>query len=145
MSKQNHSIALPSAVRSERHLFIGGAGVPEDLSGSPARAPDRASTKPSASPVRAAHAEFVATLAGHPPRSIPLDVDAADLEDRADHLSKVLRALSAYVAVILDDTAQNIPGRVDFEDVGTALADLASDVTGAIQLAADAMAAGRVA
>ena len=70
-----------------------------------------ASAKPSTSPVRAAHAEFVAALAGHPPRPIPLDADAIDLEDRADHLGKVFSALSAYVAVILDDTAQNVPGR----------------------------------
>ena len=71
---------------------------------------DGASAKPSASPVRAAHAEFVAALAGHPPRPIPIDADAIDLEDRADHLDKVFGALSVYVAVILDDTAQNIPG-----------------------------------
>ena len=30
-----------------------------------------ASAKPSTSPVRAAHAEFVAALAGHPPRTDP--------------------------------------------------------------------------
>ena len=98
----------------------------------------------SASPVRAAHAEFVAALAGHPPRTIPLDADAIDLEDRADHLDKVFSALSVYVAVILDDTAQNVPGSLDLRDAEGILADLASDLTGAIQLAADDMA-GRLA
>ena len=57
-----------------------------------------ASAKPSTSPVRAAHAEFVAALAGDPPRPIPIDADVVDLEDRADHLNKVLSALSAYMA-----------------------------------------------
>ena len=103
-----------------------------------------ACAKPSTSPVRAAHAEFVAALAGHPPRPIPLDADAIDLEDRADHLDKVFSALSVYVAVILDDTAQNVPGRLDLRDAEGVLADLASDLTGAIQHAADDMA-GRLA
>jgi hypothetical protein len=99
---------------------------------------------PCTSLVCAAHAEFVAALVGHPPRTIPLDADAIDLEDRADHLSKVLGALSAYVAVILDDTAQNVPGRLDLSHIEAVLADLASDVTGTIQHAAEDIA-GRVA
>jgi hypothetical protein len=79
-------------------------------------------------------------LAGHPPRPIPLEADALDLEDRADHLNTVFSALSVYVTVILDDTAQNVPGRLDLRDAEGVLADLASDVTGAIQHAADDMA-----
>jgi hypothetical protein len=110
----------------------------------PSQPCDRAGAKPPASPVRAAHAEFIAALAGHPPRPIPLDADAIDLEDRADHLNKVLVALSVYVTVILDDTAQNVPGGLDLSYIEAVLADLASDVTGTIQHAADEMA-GRVA
>ncbi len=118
----------------------------EDTSGKPNgfQPCDRPSAKLAGSPVLAAHAEFVAALAGHPPHTIPLDADAIDLEDRADHLNKVLRALSVYVAVILDDTAQNVPGTLDLPDIEAVLADLASDVTGNIQHAADGMA-GRVA
>jgi hypothetical protein len=93
----------------------------------------------SADPVGAAHAEFVAALAGHPPQTIPLDADAVDLEDRAEHLGKVLGALSVYLAVILDDTAQNLPGRLDLADVEAILADLASDMIGTIQHAAEGM------
>ena len=106
----------------------------------PSQPCDRASLKSSASPVCGAHAEFVAVLAGHPPRPIPLDADAIDLEDRAAHVSKVIGALSVYVTVILDDTAQNVPGSLDLRDAEGVLADLASDVTGAIQNAADDMA-----
>jgi hypothetical protein len=106
------------------------------ITGAYARAPSN--------PVCAAHAEFVAALAGHPPQTIPLDADAIDLEDRADHLSEVLSALSDYLAVILDDTAQNVPGRIDFRHIEAVLADLASDVIGTIQHAAEDMA-GRVA
>jgi hypothetical protein len=66
--------------------------------------------------------------------------DAIDLEDRADHLGHLFWALSVYVAVVLDDTAQNVPGRLDLRDAEAILADLASDMTGAIQKAADDMA-----
>jgi hypothetical protein len=152
--------------QTDRHSFIGGSDTrigddeaallglwrekrgeaePEDLSGKPSSTQpcDRAGAEPSASPVCAAHAELVAALTGHPPRTIPLDADAIDLEDRADHLDKVLGALSTYVAIILDDTAQNTPGRLDLRDAEAVLADLASDLSGTIQLAADGMA-GRV-
>jgi hypothetical protein len=100
--------------------------------------------RPSPSPVGAAHAEFVSALARDPPRTIPVDADAIDLEDRTDHLSKVFSALSVYLAVIIDDTAQNVPGRLDLPDIEAILADLTSDVTGTIQHAAESMS-GRVA
>jgi hypothetical protein len=48
------------------------------------------------------------------------------------------------LAVILDNSAQNVPGSLDLRDVEVILADLASDLTGTIQLAGDRMA-GRVA
>jgi hypothetical protein len=99
---------------------------------------------PCTSLVCAAHATFVAALAARPPQTIPLDADAIDLKERADHLEKVLSALSVYVTVILDDAAQNVPGGLDLRDAEAMLADLASDVTGTIRLAADDMA-GRVA
>ena len=41
---------------------------------------------------------------------------------------------------LLDDTVQNVPGGLDLRHFDAALSDLVSDVTGAIQLAADAMA-----
>jgi hypothetical protein len=114
----------------------------EGISGKdcPTRPSDRAIGKPSVSSVCAVHAQFLAALAGHPPRPIPIDADGFDLEDRADHLSKVFSALSVYLAVLLDDTAQNVPGGLDLRDAEGVLADLASDLTGTIQRAADSMA-----
>jgi hypothetical protein len=116
-----------------------------DISGKPLRSQSRdLACAEKSNPVCAAHAEFVSILAGHPPRLIPLQADALDFEDRADHLNTVLSALSVYVTVILDDTAQNVPGSLDLRDAEAVLTDLRSDVTGAIQYAADGMA-GRVA
>jgi hypothetical protein len=94
-------------------------------------------------PVCVAHAEFVAALMGHPPRPIPIDADTLDLEERANHLDQVLGALSSYVTLILDDAAQNVPGGLDLPHIEAVLTDLASDVAGAIQLAAEGLE-GRV-
>jgi hypothetical protein len=123
-----------------------GEAEPENVSGEPcpAQPQGRASANSTASPVRAAHDAFVTALAGHPPQPIPVDADAIDLEDRADHLDKLLGALSVYLTVILDDTAQNSPGRLDLRDAEAILADLGSDLTGAIQHAANGMT-GRLA
>ena len=62
------------------------------------------------SPVRQAHTEFIAALAGNVPHPIYAGANAEDLDGRADHLEKVFGALHAYLAVLIGDTAQNIPG-----------------------------------
>jgi hypothetical protein len=98
------------------------------------------STAPVGGPVRTAYAEFLAALGEHPPRPIPIIADSIDLQDRADHLKNVFGGLAAYLTVILDDTAQNTPGRLDLCDAEALLADLASDLSGAIQRAAEEMA-----
>ena len=98
-----------------------------------------AGVKPSTNPVRAAHAEFIAAVAGHPPWSMPLHPDASDLEDRAEHLKTVLNALSIYVTAILENTAQDVPGGLDLRQIDALLYDLASEVAGTIRHAADAL------
>ena len=101
------------------------------------------STIPAGCHVEAAYTELLGALAAHPPRRIPIEADSIDLQDRADHLNAVFGGLGAYLALVLDDTAQNAPGGLDLTDAEAILADLASDLTGAIQRAADEMA-GRV-
>jgi hypothetical protein len=129
------------ATQSGRRSFVGGSDASVIVMDTDqVRREKPRGAEPEAGPVRAAHAEFVRVLVGKPPRTIPLMADAIDLEDRADHLGQVFWALSAYVTVVLDDTAQNVPGRLDLRDAEGVLADLASDVTGAIQKAADDMA-----
>src|SRR5258706_15396716 len=64
----------------------------------------------STSPVRLAHIEFVATLAGHVPHPIYADVDSEGLARRAEQLEKVFAAVHVYLPPIIADTAHNIPG-----------------------------------
>jgi hypothetical protein len=61
----------------------------------------------STNPVRAAHTELVAALAGNTPRPIRSDCEA--LEDRADHLQKVFAALYVYISAIIGEIAEKIP------------------------------------
>src|SRR5439155_13470940 len=92
----------------------------------------------STSPVRLAHAEFVAALASNIPQPIFAVVDADDLDGRADHLEKVFAALRVYLAVIIGDTAQNIPGGTpDRRYLDNLFQDLSADAVGVIRNAAE--------
>ena len=56
----------------------------------------------------------------------------------------MLKALSAYLTTILDDTAENLPGGLDLGQVNDLLSDLRSDVAGTLRNAAEGLP-GRVA
>jgi hypothetical protein len=86
-----------------------------------------------------AHAALVAALIKDPPRPIPIHARAIDLEDRADHLKRMLNAVTIYVTAILDDTAENVPGGLDLRPIEALLSDLASEVNGTLHNAADAL------
>jgi hypothetical protein len=94
----------------------------------------------STNPVRLAHVEFVAALAGNIPHPICADVDSDDLGGRADHLEKMFAALHVYLSAIIADTAQNIPGgRLDRRYLDNMFRDLSADTVGAVRNAADEM------
>jgi hypothetical protein len=63
-------------------------------------------------PVRAAHTEFVAALAGNVPHPIHSDGHSEDLEGRAYHLEKVFAALHVYLSAIIAETAQDVPASI---------------------------------
>src|SRR5437763_26058 len=90
-------------------------------------------SKSSVGGLRAAHARFVADLAGQLPRPIPLIPTPADFEHRAEYLNRVLEAVSMYVTHVLEDTAENVSGGLDLRDIQAAFSDLGSDVRGKIQ------------
>ena len=94
----------------------------------------------STSPVRQAHTELVAALAGNVPHPIYAGANADDLDGRADHLEKVFGALHAYLAAIIADTAQNIPGgALDRRYLDNLFQDMSADAVGAIRNAAEEM------
>ena len=94
----------------------------------------------STSPVRLAHIELVAALAGNVPHPIYADVDSEDLDDRAEHLDKVFAALHIYLTAIIADTAQNVPGgTLDRRYLDNLFRDLSADALCVIRNAADEM------
>jgi hypothetical protein len=94
----------------------------------------------STNPVRAAHTEFLAALAGNAPHPIRSDGDSEDLEGRADHLEKVFAALHVYLTAIIADTAHNIPGgSLDRRYLDNVFQDLSADALGIIRNAAEEM------
>jgi hypothetical protein len=91
----------------------------------------------STNPVRAAHTEFVAALAGTLPHPIPIAVDSDDLDGRAEHLEKLFAALHVYLMAVIADTAQNIPGSaLDRRYLDNLFQDVAGDAIGMIRHAA---------
>jgi hypothetical protein len=83
---------------------------------------------------------MVAALAGNVPHPIYAEVDADDLDGRADHLEKLFAALRVYLAAVLGDTAQNIPGgSLDRRYLENLFQDLSADAVGVIRNAAEQM------
>ena len=94
----------------------------------------------STSPVRAAHTEFVAALAGNVPHPIHSDGDSADLEGRADHLEKVLAALRVYLTAIIAETTQDIAAStLDRRYLHDVFQKFSADAVGVIRNAAAEM------
>ena len=94
----------------------------------------------STSPVRVAHTELVATLAGNIPHPIYAEADSGDLDGRADHLQKVFEALQVYLTIVLSDTAQNLPGgALDRSFLDDPFQNLSTDALCAIRHAAKEM------
>ena len=92
----------------------------------------------STNPVRLAHIELVAALAGNVPRPIFADVDSEDLNGRADHLEKVFAALHVYFTAVIADMAQSIPGgTLDRRYLDNLFRDLLADAMGVIRNAAE--------
>jgi hypothetical protein len=92
-------------------------------------------------PVEAAHTALLAKLTLEKPHRIAYCADRRDLEDRAEHIGKVLSATLDYVGAIVRDTAHVAPGgalcQSDQKYVLNLITDVASDVAGFIANAAD--------
>ena len=90
--------------------------------------------------VRAAHAEFVAALAGNAPHPIRSDAHWEALKGRADHLEKTIAALHVYLSAIITEAAQDIPAStLDRRYLDNLFQDLSADALCVIRNAAEEM------
>ncbi len=64
--------------------------------------------------------------------------DQGDLEERADHLEAVLKAVVSYVKAVVGDTGYN--ANTNIPDETGFLVDAAADIVGALRNKADALA-----
>ena len=93
----------------------------------------------STSPVRLAHTEFVAALAGNPPHPIRSNAYSEALEGRADHPEKTIAALHV-VSAIIAETARDIPANtLDRRYLDNLFRDLSADALCIIRNAAEEM------
>jgi hypothetical protein len=99
-------------------------------------------THPAASfpPVQAAHITLISALASLKPHRIigSYAADRFDILERAEHLEKVLAAVTVYTKAIVADTAYLAPCGYVADETGF-LADAASDIVGALKNAVDKM------
>jgi hypothetical protein len=72
------------------------------------------------------------------PHLIGLRASGADIEERAEHLRKVLGAVTSYVKAVVGDTRYHAACAI--EDETGLLADAASDIVGALRQAANRQA-----
>jgi hypothetical protein len=104
-----------------------------------APSPQRIQTPLAVPPVQAAHITLVAALASLKPNRIigSYAADRFDILERAEHLEKVLAAVTVYTKAIVADTIYYSPTTI--ADETGFLKDAASDVVGALKNAVDKM------
>ena len=72
------------------------------------------------------------------PHLIGLRASGADIEERAEHLRKVLEAVTSYVKAVVGDTRYHAASTI--EDETGLLTDATSDIVGALRQAANQQA-----
>ena len=99
--------------------------------------------RPVVSVVRNAFATLLSELAENPPEPVMGDMDAYDLNERAEHMQAVLSVVEKYAEAVLADAKYRTSG-LDFDvNVTGRLSDMQGDLVGAFRNAADAMRAAR--
>jgi len=94
----------------------------------------------STSPVRSAHSEFIAALAGNIPRPIYGGANPDDLDARSNYLEYLFGALNAYLDIVIRDTVQSVPsGALDPSYLDRVLEGLSAEAVGVIRTAAQQM------
>jgi hypothetical protein len=86
------------------------------------------------------HLNLIRALAELTPHRIIGNADAADFQNRADHLRGTFAAVERYANAVMADTASNSTGLrtpIGRNDITDTLQDTVGDLAGAIERAAD--------
>jgi hypothetical protein len=95
--------------------------------------------------VRMSHAALIgALIIEKPAKIVGTYADKVDVDDRAEHVRKVLAAVHGYVGIIIADTADYAHlathrNGIDQVDLAGILKDAAADVVGAMERAAEGL------
>ncbi len=90
-------------------------------------------------PNRVAFYDLLVRLANNPPPPIIFDADAADLEECAEHLQKLLEDVERYTDDILADMQRRTSGvNLDVNVLGI-LSDTRGDIVNTLNIAAEQM------
>lgn len=90
-------------------------------------------------PNRLAFADLLVKLADKRPPPIIGDADAADLEECAEHVQRLLSDVESYLTAILADAKRRVSGvNLDVNVLGI-LSDTRGDIVGTFKIAAEQM------
>ena len=101
------------------------------------REPDYHPRKPPT--IRTAFADLLVALADNHPVNIIGEADAADMEERAEHVQAVLGAVETYLTAVLADAKHRTSGVTFDVNVTGILSDTRGDLVGTFRIAAEQM------
>lgn len=88
------------------------------------------------SSVATLYANLVSSILATTPQEIGLYAEAADIEDRAEHLDKVMSAAMAYVAAMVRDAAASSSVTIDWQYIAGCMDDYRGEAIGELNNAA---------
>jgi len=89
--------------------------------------------------IRTAFSDLLVALADNHPVNIIGEADAADMEERAEHVQGLLTAVEVYLAVVLADAKHRTSGITLDVNVTGILSDTRGDIVGTFRIAAEQM------
>jgi hypothetical protein len=89
--------------------------------------------------IRIAFQDLLTRLADNHPVNIIGEADAADMEERAEHVQGLLTAVETYLAVVLADARHRTSGVTFDVNVLGILSDTRGDLVGTFRIAAEQM------
>lgn len=92
--------------------------------------------------IRDRYAELIAALVKSQPNYIRFVADAQDLDERAEHVTKIGKAFAAYIEELQDDTISKLNTGILDRDAHYQILDTISDLSGQMSRIAQDLAEG---